>query len=109
MHYLYLSIAILAEVIATSTLKAADSFSKPIPSAIVVAGYGTAFYLLSIVVKTLPVGIVYAIWSGAGVVLVAAVGVVWWEQHLDLAGAIGIGLILAGVVVLEVFSKMVPH
>jgi small multidrug resistance pump len=109
MHYLYLSIAILAEVIATSTLKAADSFSKPIPSAIVVVGYGTAFYLLSIVVKTLPVGIVYAIWSGAGVVLVATVGVVWWEQHLDLAGAIGIGLILAGVVVLEVFSKMVPH
>ena len=63
MHYLYLSIAILAEVIATSTLKAADGFSKPIPSAIVVVGYATAFYLLSIVVKTVPVGIVYAIWS----------------------------------------------
>jgi small multidrug resistance pump len=109
MQYLYLSIAILAEVIATSTLKAADGFSKPIPSAIVVVGYGTAFYLLSIVVKTLPVGIVYAIWSGAGVVLVATVGVVWWKQHLDLAAVVGIGLILTGVVVLEVFSKTVPH
>jgi small multidrug resistance pump len=109
MHYLYLGIAILAEVIATSTLKAADGFSKPIPSAIVVIGYATAFYLLSIVVKTVPVEIVYAIWSGAGVVLVATVGVVWWKQHFDLAGVIGIGLILTGVVVLEVFSKMVPR
>ncbi|MGH9810612.1 MAG: DMT family transporter, partial [Terriglobia bacterium] len=77
MHYLYLGVAILAEVIATSTLKAADGFSKPLPSAVVVAGYVAAFYLLGIVVKTMPVGIVYAIWSGAGMVLVATVGVVW--------------------------------
>ncbi len=109
MHYIYLCIAIVAEVIATSTLKATEQFSKPLPTIVVVVGYGLAFFLLSIVVKTLPVGVVYAIWSGAGIVLVAIVGYVWLKQNLDLAAIVGIALILLGVAVVNLFSKSVPH
>jgi small multidrug resistance pump len=109
MHYIYLCIAIVAEVIATSSLKATEQFTKPLPALVVIAGYGLAFFLLSIVVKTLPVGIVYALWSGAGIVLVTIVGWVWLKQRLDLPAIVGIGLILAGVIVVNVFSKGVPH
>ncbi len=109
MHYVYLCIAIVAEVIATSTLKGTEQFSKPLPTTVVVAGYGLAFFLLSIVVKTLPVGVVYAIWSGAGIVLVAIVGYVWLKQNLDLPAIVGISLILLGVVVVNLFSKSVPR
>ncbi len=109
MHYIYLCIAIVAEVIATSSLKATEQFSKPLPTMVVIAGYGLAFFLLSIVVKTLPVGIVYAIWSGAGIVLVAIVGLVWLKQRLDVPAMVGIAMILAGVVVINVFSSSVPH
>src|SRR5215471_214966 len=109
MHYLYLGIAIIAETIATSTLKATDGFRRPLPTAVVAIGYGVAFFLLSIVVKSLPVGVVYAIWSGAGIVLVAIVGVFWLNQSLDLVATLGIALILLGVIVVNVFSKTVSH
>jgi small multidrug resistance pump len=109
MHYVYLGIAIVAETIATSTLKATDGFRRPLPTLVVAIGYGVAFFLLSIVVKSLPVGVVYAIWSGAGIVLVAIVGLIWLNQSLDLAAMLGIALILIGVIVINLFSKAVSH
>jgi small multidrug resistance pump len=109
MHYVYLLLAITAEVIATSALKAADGFTKPIPTLIVAVGYSVAFFLLSLIVQTMPLGIVYAIWSGAGIVLVAAVGAIWLKQVPDLPAVIGIGLIMAGVVIVNLFSKTVTH
>lgn len=109
MHYIYLCIAIVAEVIATSSLKATEQFTKPLPTIVVLAGYCVAFFLLSIVVKTLPVGVVYAIWSGAGIVLVAIVATFWLKQSLDLAAIVGISLILLGVLVVNLFSKTIPH
>lgn len=108
-HWLYLAVAIVSEVIATSALKAAEGFSRPLPSLIVVIGYAIAFYCLSVVLRTLPVGIAYAIWSGAGVALIALVGWLIYGQALDLPAVIGMTLIVAGVVVLNVFSKTVVH
>lgn len=109
MHWLYLFIAIVAEVLATSALKAADGFSRLWPSVVVVLGYGTAFYFLSLTLRTLPVGVAYAVWSGVGVVLVSIAGVVLYRQTLDAAAILGIVLILAGVLVMHLFSKAVPH
>ncbi|QLQ23971.1 MAG: QacE family quaternary ammonium compound efflux SMR transporter [Dechloromonas sp.] len=108
-HWLILGVAIVSEVIATLALKAADGFTRLLPSAIVVVGYGIAFYCLSLVLRTLPVGIVYAIWSGAGVALIALVGWLIYGQALDLPAIVGMGLIVAGVVVLNVFSRTVAH
>lgn len=108
-HWLYLGVAIISEVIATSALKAAEGFTRPLPSLIVVIGYGIAFYCLSVVLRTLPVGITYAIWSGVGVALISLVGWLLYGQTLDLPAVIGITLIVAGVVVLNVFSKTVTH
>lgn len=108
-HWLILGVAIVSEVIATSALKAADGFTRLLPSAIVIVGYGIAFYCLSLVLRTLPVGIVYAIWSGAGVALIALVGWLIYGQALDLPAIVGMTLIVAGVVVLNVFSKTVAH
>lgn len=105
MGYLYLSIAIIAEVIGTSALKAAEGFTRPWPSLLVVIGYGVAFYFLSLVLKTIPVGIAYAIWAGVGVALITLVGVVFFSQQLDLAAVIGMALIVLGVVVIQVFSN----
>jgi len=105
--YLYLAVAILAEVIATSCLKASENFSKLIPSCITVLGYGIAFWCLSLTLRALPLGIVYAIWSGVGIVLIAAVGLVYFRQYLDLPAIIGIALIIAGVLVINVFSKSI--
>lgn len=107
--YLYLAIAIAAEVIATSALKASDEFSKLIPSLVVVAGYGIAFYFLSLVLKTIPIGIAYAIWSGLGVVLIGVVGVVVYDEQLDLPAIAGMLLIVSGVFVINVFSSSVSH
>lgn len=104
-----LSIAILSEVVATSALKASDGFTRLLPSLIVCVGYGFAFYLLSLTLKTIPVGIVYAIWSGAGIALIAIVAWLFFGQTLDLAAIIGLLLIVAGVVVLNVFSKSGTH
>lgn len=109
MAYLYLAIAIVAEVIATSALKESGEFTKIMPTVIVVVGYGVAFYFLSIVLKTIPVGIAYAIWSGLGIVLIALVGLVVFHQRLDFAAILGMLLILAGVIVINVFSKSAGH
>jgi small multidrug resistance pump len=109
MPQLYLFAAIVAEVVGTSALKAADGFSRLGPSLAVVVGYGIAFYGLSLALRTIPVGVAYAIWSGAGIVLISLVGYVVYRQSLDLAALIGIALILAGVLVLNLFSKSVAH
>ena len=109
MAYSYLAIAIIAEVIATSALKASEEFTKLVPSLIVVIGYGVAFYLLTHVLKTIPVGVTYAIWSGLGIVLVTIASVILYKQTPDLPAVLGMGLIVAGVVVINVFSKTVGH
>jgi len=104
-----LLIAIIAEVAATSALKAADGFTKLWPSVIVVVGYATAFYFLSLTVRVIPVGIVYAIWSGVGIALIALVGWLILGQKLDVPAIAGIGLIAAGVMVISLFSGSVPE
>ncbi|ALL04564.1 multidrug transporter [Pedobacter sp. PACM 27299] len=109
MKFLYLFIAIIAEVFATSALKASEQFSKPLPSIIVVVGYVLAFYFLSLTLKTIPVGIAYALWSGVGIVLVSAAGYFLYKQTLDLPALLGIGLIIIGVIVINVFSKSAAH
>lgn len=109
MAYSYLAIAIIAEVIATSALKASEEFTKTIPSLIVIIGYGVAFYFLTHVLKTIPVGVTYAIWSGLGIVLVTIAGVLLYKQTPDLPAVLGMGLIVAGVLVINVFSKTVGH
>jgi len=108
-NYLMLAVAIVAEVVATSSLKASDSFARLGPSALVLVGYGISFYLLPQVMKSMPVGVVYAIWSSVGIVLVALVGQLLYKQMLDGPALLGIGLIVAGVVVLQVFSKTATH
>jgi small multidrug resistance pump len=107
--HLILLLAILAEVIATSALKASENFTRPIPSLLVVGGYGTAFFLLSITLKTLPIGVAYAIWSGVGTALVAVVGWLYYRQSLDLPAILGLTLIIAGTLVLNLFSKVAAH
>ncbi|AKM41173.1 multidrug transporter [Burkholderia contaminans FFH2055] len=107
--YAWLAIAIVAEVIGTSALRAADGFTRLWPSLLVVAGYGIAFYCLSITLRTMPVGIIYAVWSGAGIVLITLVAMLLYRQVPDLPAVIGLGLIIAGVVVLNLFSKMQAH
>ncbi|MBB6307988.1 DMT family transporter [Xanthobacter tagetidis] len=109
MSYAYLFIAIVAEVVATSALKSAEGFTRLWPSVIVTLGYGTAFYFLSLTLRDIPVGISYAIWSGVGIVLVAGFAWVYYRQALDLAGMIGLGLIIAGVIVVNLFSKTAAH
>jgi len=109
MGYIYLAFAILGEVIATSTLKSTGEFTRFWPSVIVVAGYATAFFLLTLVLRTIPVGIAYAIWSGLGIVLVAAAGAVIHRQIPDLPAVLGMALIILGVVVIQLFSTSVPH
>jgi len=109
MTYLLLVVAIAFEVIATSALKATEGFTRLGPSIVTIFGYSLAFYFLSLTLKTMPVGIVYAVWSGAGVVLIAAIGWVYYRQSIDLPGLIGIALILAGVLVVNLFSKSIGH
>ena len=105
MTYLYLAIAIISEVVATNALKATEGFTKFTPSLVVLIGYGAAFYFLSLVLKTMPVGIAYAIWAGLGIVLVAAVAAFVYQQIPNWQTMAGMGLIIAGVVVVNVFSK----
>ncbi len=107
--YLYLGIAIVAEVIATSALRAAEGFTVLLPSIIAVIGYIVAFYFLSLTLKTMPVGVAYAIWSGVGIVLVSVVALVLYKQVLDLPALLGMGLIMAGVLVINLFSKTAGH
>jgi len=107
MHYIYLGIAIIAEVVATSAIKSSSEFTKLIPSMIVVVGYGISFYYMALVLRTIPVGITYAIWSGLGIVLVTLVSIVLYGQIPDLPAVIGMSLIISGVVVIHIFSKTI--
>ncbi|CAN7193546.1 SMR family transporter [Rhizobium sp. LjRoot254] len=109
MIYIYLFIAIVAEVIATSAMAKSDGFTRLWPTLISAVGYGLAFYLLSVVTRTVPVGIVYAVWSGAGIVLVAAAGWLLFGQKLDLPAIIGLVMIVAGVLIINLVSKSVSH
>ena len=109
MTYIYFAVAIVSEVVATSALKASEQFTKLTPSLIVIIGYGISFYLVTLVIRTIPVGITYAIWSGVGIVLVAVVGAILYKQIPDMPAAIGMGLIIAGVVIINVYSKTFVH
>ncbi|GGY89297.1 DMT family transporter [Pseudoduganella plicata] len=108
-NWLFLAIAIVSETIATSALKASDGFTRLWPSVAVVAGYGIAFYFLSLTLRTIPVGVAYAVWSGVGIMLISLVGWILYGQKLDAAAIAGMGLIVAGVVVMNVFSKSAAH
>ncbi|MEM7182324.1 MAG: SMR family transporter [Spirochaetota bacterium] len=109
MGYLYLSIAIIAEVIATNSMKASEEFTKLIPSLVVIVGYGASFYFLSLVLKTIPMGVAYAIWAGMGIVLVGITAAIFFKQLPDVPAIIGMLLIVSGVVVINVFSKITSH
>ena len=109
MNWLYLGIAIVAEVIATSALKSAEGFTRLAPSLVVLVGYVTAFYFLSLTLKTIPVGLAYAIWSGVGIVLIVLIAWLVLGQPLDAPALIGLALIIAGVIVINGFSKSVAH
>jgi small multidrug resistance pump len=108
-HWLYLAMAIVAEVIGTSFLKSSTGFTRLVPSVIVVVGYGVAFYLLAVTLRTMSVGIAYAVWAGAGVALITIIGWVFFRQPMDAAALIGIALIVAGVVVINTFSSSVAQ
>lgn len=104
-----LAAAILLEVIGTTFLQQSQQFTRLVPTVIMALCYATAFYLLSIALRTLPVGIAYAIWSGLGIVLISAVGLILFKQTLDTPAVVGLGLIISGVVVVNVFSGSVQH
>jgi len=109
MTYLYLAIAIVAEVIATSFLKSCEGFTRLWPSVVVLVGYALAFYFLSLTLRSMSVGIVYAIWSGVGIVLISIIAWILFGQKLDVPAVVGIVLIIAGVAVINLFSKTVTH
>ncbi|HWU52122.1 MAG TPA: multidrug efflux SMR transporter [Tahibacter sp.] len=108
-NWLFLAIAIVSEVAATSALKASDGFSRPWPSLLVVAGYAVAFYFLSLTLRAIPVGVAYAVWSGLGIVLVTALAWLLYGQKLDALALCGMGLIVAGVLVMNLFSHSAAH
>ena len=107
--YLTLALAVLAETIGTTALQASQQFTRLGPSVLVVLAYGVSFWLLSQTLRVMPVGVVYALWSGLGILLIAGIGLVVFGQRLDGPAVIGIGLILAGIVVLHLFSDATPH
>lgn len=109
MHYIILFFAIVAETIGTTALQASQQFSKFWPSAIVVVAYGASFYLMALALKVIPVGIAYAIWSGVGIVLIAIIGFAVFGQKLDLPAILGMGMILAGILVIHLFSATSTH
>ncbi|WP_420007322.1 SMR family transporter [Xanthomonas sacchari] len=108
-NWLFLLVAILAEVVATSALKASEGFTRLWPTLLALCGYGIAFYLLSLTLRSVPVGLAYALWSGIGIVLISLLA--WWRfgQALDMPAIVGMALIVAGVVVINVFSRSAPH
>ena len=108
-NYIYLLIAIVFEVLATTALKETQGFTRLLPSLITVVGYGLAFYFLSLPLRSMPVGIVYALWCGAGIVMITIIGWTWFRQQLDLPALAGMALIMAGVLVINLFSKTVVH
>lgn len=107
--YYYLGIAIVAEVIATASMKAVKGFSTPLPLILVVVGYLTALFMLTLVVRTIPVGVAYAIWAGLGIVMVSIAALFIYGQRLDLPAMLGMALIVAGVVVIQLFSRTAGH
>ena len=108
-HFITLIVAVIFETIGTTALQASQQFTKLGPSIIVVTAYAAAFYLLALTLKTMPVGIMYAIWSGSGIVLIAVIGWVVFRQTLDWPAVLGMVLILAGIVIIQVFSKSATH
>ncbi|WP_028585801.1 DMT family transporter [Desulfogranum mediterraneum] len=108
MTYLYLAVAIVAEVVATSALKASEEFTRLWPTLVVVVGYALSFYCLTLVLRTLPIGLTYAVWSGLGIVLLSISGIVLYRELPDLPAILGMGLIVIGVVIIKVFSRTVP-
>lgn len=109
MPYLYLIIAISAEVVGTSFMKQSDGFTKLVPSLVTAAGYVTSFYFLSLTLRTVPTGVAYAIWSGVGVVLISAIAWIFQCQKLDLPALVGMAFIVIGVIILNAFSASVSH
>ncbi|MDO6563356.1 multidrug efflux SMR transporter [Amphritea sp. 1_MG-2023] len=109
MGYWFLAIAISAEVLGTLALKASQEFTRPLASTLCVVGYLTAFYFLSLVLKTVPVGVAYAIWAGMGIVLIASIGAVIYREIPDMPAIIGMLFIIVGVVIMNVFSKTAAH
>ena len=109
MHWLHLTIAIVAEVVATSFLRASGNFTRLVPSLVVIAGYCCAFYFLSLTLDKIPAGVAYAVWSGVGVTLIAAIGWLFLGQKLDAAAIAGMALIVAGVIVINAFSRAAAH
>ncbi len=107
--WLLLSVAILTEVVATSALKASDGFTKIVPSVLVIVGYVLSFYFLSLALKGIPVGVAYATWAGLGIVLITLIAWVLYGQKLDLGALVGMGFILIGVVIMNLFSNVTPH
>ncbi|RKR09580.1 small multidrug resistance pump [Flavobacterium sp. 90] len=108
-NFFFLGIAIIFEIIATSALKKSEQFTQLIPSIVTIVGYFAAFYFLSFAIRTIPVGIAYAIWSGVGIVLITIIGAVFFKQIPDLPAIIGLALIMIGVVVINLFSKTTAH
>jgi small multidrug resistance pump len=108
-HYIYLILAVLAETIGTTALQASHQFTRPGPSIVVVIGYAAAFYLLSLTLSVMPVGLVYAIWSGIGIVFIALIGLLVFGQRLDLPAIIGLGMIVAGILVIHLYSGSTTH
>lgn len=108
-HYLFLLIAVLFETIGTSALEASQQFTRLWPSALVIVAYAIAFYMLSMTLRVMPVGIVYALWSGFGIIFIALIGFVVFKQRLDLPAVLGLALIILGIVVINVFSKSTTH
>lgn len=109
MHWFYLILAIAFETIGTTTLKTSEGFTRLWPSVVTLICFFAALFLLSLVLRALPVGVTYAIWSGLGIVLISAIGWVAFGQRLDLAAILGMGLIIAGIVVMQVFSNTAGH
>ena len=109
LHYIFLIFAIIAETIGTTALQANHQFTRFWPSVLVVIAYGLSFYLLAQTLRVMPVGVVYAMWSGLGIVMIAAIGYLVFGQRLDLPAVIGIGMILCGILVIHLFSKTSPH
>ncbi len=107
--YFQLAFAIVFEVLGTSALKASEGFTRVQASVLTVLAYAASFYFLALTLRTMPVGVAYAIWSGVGIVLIATIGRVWYGQVLDAPALLGLGLIIAGVLVVNLFSKTVGH
>ncbi|MBL4749558.1 MAG: QacE family quaternary ammonium compound efflux SMR transporter [Amylibacter sp.] len=108
-HYIYLIIAVICETFGTACLKASNEFTKLWPSLGVIIGFAGAFYFLSLTLRTMPIGIVYAIWSGLGIILITLIGLLFFKQSLDMAAYIGMGFILLGVIIINMFSNSSTH